>query len=155
MHLERERGQEVRVRWQGLGGHDFEARLGSRHRGAARQSLRWTHAQSRPRASGAAYRSEAGRDLRRQRLSRHSASSRERRGLHLRPQTERHTETIAAPSLSYRASDWSPETRPPNETKLLARQRGRPDQRAVGRLRLQPEKTHASFLLAHFRLAGG
>src|SRR5437016_267432 len=153
MHLERERAQEIRVRLQGLGGHDFEAWLGSRHRSAARQSLRWPHAQSRARASGTAYRSEAGRDLRRQGLSRHSASSRERRGLHLRPQTERHLETIAAPSLSHRASDWSPETRPPDETKLLARQTARPEQRAVGRLRLQLEKTHASFLLAHFRLA--
>src|SRR5205807_3273436 len=153
MHLERERAQEVRVRLQGIGGDDFQARLGSRHRGAARQSLRWAHAQRSPRASRTAYRSEAGRDLRRQRLSWESASSRERRGLHLRPQTERHIETLAAPSLSHRASDWSPETRPPDETKLLARQRGRPDQRAVGRLWLQPEKTHASFLLAHFRLA--
>src|SRR5260370_26808719 len=145
MHLERERAQEVRVRLQGLGGHDFEARLGSRHRSAARQSLRWAHAQRSPRASRTAYRSEAGRDLRRPRLSWESASSGERRGLHLRPQTERHAETIAAPSLSYRASDWSPETRPPDETKLLARQRGPPHQLAVGSLRLQPQTTHASF----------
>src|SRR5437660_11185087 len=139
MHLEREEEQEVGVRLQGIGGDDFQERLGSRHRGAARESLRWAHAQRRPRASRTAYRSEAGKDLRRQRLSRHSASSRERRGLHLRPQTERHLETLAAPSLSYRARDWSLETRPPNETKLLAMQRWRTTQRAVSRLRLQPE----------------
>src|SRR5260370_32211404 len=137
---------------QGVSGDDFETRLGSGYRGPARQPLRWAHAQRRARASGATYRSKAGRDLRRQRLSRHSASSRKRCGLHLRPKTERHAETIAAPALGHRASDWSLETRPPDETKLLARQRGRPDQRAFGGLRLQPEKTHASFLLAHFRL---
>src|SRR5712691_11080687 len=153
MHLERERAQEVRVRLQGIGGNDFEAWLGSGHRGAARQSLRWTHAQSRARASRAAYWSKASRDLRRQRLPRKSASSRKRCSLHLRQKTERHAETIAATAFSHRARDWSLETRPPDETKLLARQRGRPDQRAVGRLRLQPEKTHASFLLANFRLA--
>src|SRR5260370_12285961 len=140
MHLERERAQEVRVRLQGVGSDDFEAWLGSRHRSAARQSLRWPHAQSRARASGAAYRSEAGRDLRRQRLSRHSASSRERRGLHLRPQTERHLETIAAPSLRHRAMDWSPETRPPNETKLLTRQIAPPHHRPLITLPLPPTK---------------
>src|SRR6266436_1524468 len=153
MHLERERAQEVRVRLQGIGGDDFEAWLGSRHRGAARQSLRWAHAQRRPRASRTAYRSEAGRDLRRQRLSRESASSGERRSLHLRPQTERHAETIAAPSFSHRASDRTLETRPPDETKLLAGPSGRRDQCLVGRQRLQLEKTPASFLLALFRLA--
>jgi transposase, IS5 family len=36
--------------------------------------------------------------------------------------------------------------------KLSARQKWRLRQRAVGGLRLQPKKTHASFLLAHFRL---
>ena len=93
-----------------------------------------------------------GRDLRRQRLPRGAASSGKRRGLRLGQKTEGHAETFTAPPLSHRASDWSLETRPPDETKLSARQKRRLHQRAVGELRLQPKKTHASFLLALFRL---
>src|SRR5260370_35067444 len=153
MHLERKGTQEVRVRLQGVGGDDLEAQLGGGHRGAARQSLRWAHAQRRARASGQAHRSEPGRDVRRQRLSRDEASSRKRQGLSLGPKTERPAETIATPALGNRARDWSLETRPPDDAKLPPWRRRRLHQRAAGRLGLQPEKTPESFLLAHFWLA--
>src|SRR5260370_38203290 len=106
MHLERERAQEVRVRLQGVSGDDFKAWLGSGHSGPARQSLRWAHAQGRARASRKAYRSKAGRDLRRQRLSRSAASSRTRQGLHLGPKTERHAEALTRTAIDHAARHW-------------------------------------------------